>query len=129
MPSAVAVGEPYSFEMDGTEKESLVAADDLGEFARILIKVDSSPSPVYNVGGPPTTMQDLASVIKKYLPEAKIEFGNKESPFGKRGRILYRFSMERAIKDFGFSCMPIEKAVLIHINDARLEAGLEPIKV
>jgi hypothetical protein len=24
--------------------------------------------------------------------------------------------------------MPMEKAVLIHINDARLEAGLKPIK-
>jgi len=24
--------------------------------------------------------------------------------------------------------MPIEKAVLIHINDARLEAGMKPIK-
>ncbi len=128
MPSAVAVGEPYFFEMDGTEPESLVAADDLGEFARILIKAPSSPNPIYNVGGPPVTMRDLARVICKYIPDARIEFGDKESPFGKRGRILYRFSMERAKKDFGFSCMPMEQAVLIHINDARFEAGLEPIE-
>lgn len=127
MPSAVAVGKPFSFEMDGTEPESLVAADDLGEFARILIKADSSPNPIYNVGGPPKTMRDLAEAIRKYMPDASIEFGNKESPFGKRGRILYRFSMERAKRDFGFACMPMEQAVLIHLNDARLEAGLEPI--
>jgi hypothetical protein len=37
-------------------------------------------------------------------------------------------SEKRAKKDFGFSYMPIEKAVLLHINDARLEAGLKPIK-
>ena len=37
-------------------------------------------------------------------------------------------SMARAREDFGFSCMPLEEAVLIHINDARQDAGLKPIK-
>jgi nucleoside-diphosphate-sugar epimerase len=128
MPSFVAVGKPYFFEMNGTEPESLVAADDLGEFAKLLIKASSSPNPIYNIGGPPVTMQDLARVIRTYIADADITFGDKESPFGKRGRILYRYSMARAIKDFGFSCMPMEQAVLIHINDARQAAGLEPIK-
>jgi hypothetical protein len=36
-------------------------------------------------------------------------------------------SDKRAKKDFGFSCPPIEKAVLIHIKDPRAEAGLKPI--
>lgn len=128
MPSHTAVGKPFSMEMDGTSLSSLVAGDDLGEFTRILIKAPSSPNPVYNVGGPPKNARDLAEVVRKYLPEAKIEFGDKQPPFG-RGGLPWLVSMERAKKDFSFSCMPIEEAVLIHINDARLEAGMEPLKV
>ena len=130
MPSEAAVGKPYRFEFDMKGLTSLVSADDLGEFTRILIKADSSPHPVYNVGGPPTTIRDLIKVVQKYIPDAKITIGEKESPFGGRGGsgLPWKVSMARAREDFGFSCMPIEKAVLIHINDARLEAGLEPIK-
>jgi len=130
MPSMVAVGKPYSFEYDMKGLTSLVAADDLGEFTKILIKAPSSPHPVYNVGGPPTSVRDVVEVVRKYIPDARIEFGDKEPPFGGRGGggLPWKVSMARAIEDFGFSCMPLEEAVLTHINDARLEAGLEPIK-
>jgi hypothetical protein len=68
-------------------------------------------------------------VVKKYIPDAKITFGKKPmmDPEGKFG-LPWLVSEKRAKKDFGFSCMPIEKAVLLHINDARLEAGLKPIQ-
>ena len=67
--------------------------------------------------------------MKKYIPDAKITFGKNpmmdaEGKFG----LPWLVSEKRAKEDFGFSCMPIEKAVLLHINDARLEAGLKPIK-
>jgi UDP-glucose 4-epimerase len=129
IPSAAAVGKPFTMEGDGHGLASLVAADDIAEFTRILIKADSSPHPVYNVGGPPKTPRDLAAVVKKYLPDAKISFG-KQPMMDKEGRfgLPWLVSGERAKKDFGFKCLPIEKAVLIHINDARLEAGLKPIK-
>jgi len=130
MPSFCAVGKPFSMEGDGKGLASLVAADDLAEFTRLLIKAPSSPHPVYNVGGPPQNARDLAAAVKQYIPDAKITFGNrpmmdKEGKFG----LPWLVSGKRAKDDFGFSCMPIEKAVLIHINDARLEVGLEPIKV
>ena len=129
MPSNCAVGKPFAMDGDGKGLSSLVSADDVAEFTKILIKAPSSPHPVYNVGGPPKSPRDLAAVIKKYIPDAKITFGkkpmmDKEGKFG----LPWLVSEKRAKKDFGFSCMPIEKAVLIHINDARLEAGLKPIK-
>jgi hypothetical protein len=37
--------------------------------------------------------------------------------------------MARAMEDYGFSCMSINKAVRQHIKDARLEAGLKPLKI
>jgi UDP-glucose 4-epimerase len=124
-----AVGKPFSMPDDGKGLASLVSADDLAEFTRLLIKAPSSPHPVYNVGGPPKSPCDLAAAIKKYIPKAKITFGKKPmmDTDGKLG-LPWLVSGKRAKKDFGFSCMPMEKAVLIHINDARLEAGLKPIK-
>ena len=128
MPSFAAVGKPFSMEMDGTSLASLVGADDLGIFTRLLIKAPSSPHPVYNVGGPPESAKHLAEVVKKYAPDAKISFGTRTPPGGGRGGLPWLVSMARSKADFGFECMPIEKAVLIHMNDARLEAGLPPIK-
>jgi nucleoside-diphosphate-sugar epimerase len=128
MPSFAAVGKPFSMEMDGTSLSSLVGADDLGIFTRLLIKAPSSPHPVYNVGGPPETAKHLAETVKKYVPDAKITFGTRTPPAGGRGGLPWKVSMARSKADFGFDCMPIEQAVLIHINDARLEAGLPPIK-
>jgi nucleoside-diphosphate-sugar epimerase len=127
MPSFAAVGKPFRMEMDGKSLSSLVAGDDLGKFTTIMMKAPSSPNPVYNVGGPPYSARDLAEVVRKFIPDAKIEFGTQEPPFG-RGGLPWLVSMERAKKDFGFECMPIEEAVKIHINDARLEAGMEPMK-
>ncbi len=129
MPSAAAVGKPYKFEFKIDGYQSLVAADDLGEFTKILIKAPSSPHPVYNVGGPATSVQDAVDMVKKYIPDAKIEMSTKEPPFrGGGGGLPWKVSMKRAIDDFGYQCMPLAEAILIHINDARLEAGLEPIK-
>lgn len=129
MVTNCAVGKPFSMEGDGKGLASLVSADDLAEFTRRLIKARSSPYPVYNVGGPPKSPRDLAVVIKKYIPDANITFGKKPmmDTDGKLG-LPWLVSGARAKKDFKFSCMSMEKAVLIHINDARLEAGIKPLR-
>ena len=129
MPSACAVGKPYSMEGDGKGLASLVSADDVAGFTGILIKADSSPHPVYNVGGPPRTPRDLAEAVKRYVPDARIAFG-KEPMMDPEGRTGLPWLVSGALskKDFGFSCMPMEEAVLTHINDARTEAGLKSIK-
>jgi nucleoside-diphosphate-sugar epimerase len=126
IPSAAAIGKPCAVEGDGTDLSSLVSADDLAEITRLLIKADKTPHPVYNVGGSPKSPRDLAAVVKKYIPDAKITFGKNKiwDPKGKSG-LPWLVSEKLAKKDLGFSCMPIEKAVKIHINDARLEAGLK----
>jgi nucleoside-diphosphate-sugar epimerase len=129
MPSYCAVGKPFSMEGDGQGLASLVSADDLAEFTRRLIKAPSSLHPVYNVGGPPQCARDMADVIRRYIPDADISFGDRPmmDPEGKSG-LPWKVSGQRAKEDFGFTCIPLEEAVLIHINDARLDAGLELIK-
>ncbi len=127
--SLPAVGKAISFDVDGTSTSSLSSADDVAALTRILIKADSSPHSAYNVGGPPTSLGDVADAVRKYIPDARIEFGSQAPPAdrGKRG-IPWKISSARAKEDLGFSLLPLEEAVLIHINDARIEAGLEPIK-
>lgn len=127
--SLPAVGKPISFESDGTSTSSLATADDVAEIARILIKMSSSPHPAYNVGGPPTSLQDVAKVVKKYFPDAQITFGKQPPPpdRGKHG-IPWRISMARAKEDLGFTLQTLDEAVLTIANDARLEAGLPPLK-
>jgi len=128
MPSFAAVGKPFHMEGDGNSPESLVYADDVAEFTKRAVMAESSPHPVYNIGGPPTTPRQMAEVIRKYIPEAKISFGTQ--PMGMKGEagLPWLVSGERARQDFGFECLPLEEAVLRHINDARTEAGLPLIK-
>lgn len=127
--SLPAVGKPFSVEVDGNSLHSLASADDVAALLRILIKLPSSSNSAYNIGGPPTSLRQVADVVRKYISDARIEFGEQSlSLESARGGIPYRLSMERAREDFGFSCVPLEEAVSIHINDARAEAGLAPLQ-
>lgn len=129
MPSFAAIGKPFHMEGDGKGLASLVYTDDVAEFTKRAIIAESSPHPVYNIGGPATSPRQMATAIKKYIPDAKITFG-KEPMGGLKGEagLPWLVSGERAKKDFGFECLLLEEGVLRHINDARLEAGLKPVK-
>jgi UDP-glucose 4-epimerase len=125
-----ATGKPFSTDMDGTSQAALSSADDVAALTRILIKAPSSPHPVYNIASRPTSMRDIAQAIRKYIPDARIEFGSQAHPAeAARFGLPWKVSCARAREDFGFSLMPLEEAVFLHINDARLEAGLAPIQV
>jgi nucleoside-diphosphate-sugar epimerase len=124
MPSAVALGKPFHMEMDGRGLSSLVSADDLGQFTRILIKAPFSPNPVYNVGGPPTSARDMSEALRKLVPGAKITFGERSMEFPGRGGLPWKVSMARAKADFNYSCLPLDESLTIHLEDARKEARL-----
>ena len=66
----------------------------------------------------------LAAKVKEYIPDAVIEFGDKPSPFG-MGRKPLNVTSKAAKEDFGFECMSLDEGVKIHINDARMDAGME----
>jgi UDP-glucose 4-epimerase len=127
--SLPAAGRPFSVEMDGTSQSALSSADDVAALTRILIKAPASPHPVYNIASRPTSMRDIARAVLKYIPDARISFGSQAPPAeAARFGLPWRVSCARVREDFGFTQMPLENSVLLHINDARLEAGLPPIK-
>jgi UDP-glucose 4-epimerase len=123
--SLPAIGKPFSIDADGTSTSSLFTADDIAVITGILLHMESSPHPAYNVGGPPTSMMDVAGAVRRYIPDAVIEFGTVRPTKDRGGSgIPWLVSSRRAKEDLGFSLLPLEEAVLIHINDARTEAGL-----
>jgi nucleoside-diphosphate-sugar epimerase len=127
--SLPATGQSFTTAMDGNSPSALSSADDVAAFTRILIKAPSSPHPVYNIASRPTSMRDIAKAIIKYIPDARIEFGSQAPPAGAaKFGLPWKVSCARAREDFGFSLMPLEESVLLHINDARLEAGLAPVQ-
>ena len=122
--SLPAVGKPAHLECTGNWLFSTILSDEVGEFTRLALHADSSPHPAYNLGGPPVTLRDFAAAVKKYIPDAEITFGDEPEDC----ELPWKVSCDRAKEDFGFSLMPLEEAVLKHINEARAEAGMEPIE-
>jgi nucleoside-diphosphate-sugar epimerase len=128
MISLAAIGKPFSIDMDGTNQASLAPADDVAEITRLLLRLPTSPHPAYNVGAPTTTLKAVADAVLRYIPDARIQFGTKSPPVTRGRGVVTSVSMARAKEDLSFTMMPLEKAVLIHINDARTEAHLPLIK-
>ena len=127
--SLPAVGKPVKLPMDGSLPAALSSADDVAALVKLLIKAPSSPHPAYNIATPPTPLKDIADAVKKYIPDATIEFTpTAQAGPPPKGGLPGKASMELAKKDLGFTLMPLEKAVLLHINDARIEAGIGPFK-
>ncbi len=121
--SVPAMGQPLQYDIDGRSLWSLCSPDDIGAFTRLLLNAESSPHPVYNLGGPPYSLQDVAGVVRSFIPDAQISFGSERG----REELPWLYSTARAKEDFGYSMIPLEEAVRIHINDARSEMGLPSI--
>lgn len=121
--SLPAIGRPVHFSVTGDWLFSLVKSDDVAEFARIALKASSSPHSAYNLGGPPYSLKDVAAVVKKYIPDAVITFGDEPEDC----ELPWKVSSELAKQDFGFEVTPLDEAVRLHIAEARLEAGLPPL--
>jgi nucleoside-diphosphate-sugar epimerase len=122
--SLPAVGQPVHLECSGDWLFSVVKSDDIAEFTRRALKSESSPHPAYNLGGPPVSLKDVAAVVRKYIPEAEITFGDEPEDC----ELPWRVNCDLAKADFDFSVTPLEEAVRLHIKEARIEAGLEPVE-
>jgi len=118
-----AVGKPAVLECTGDWLFSLVKSEDVAEFTRLALRTASSPHPAYNLGGPPYSLKDVAKLVKKYIPDAQISFGDEPEDC----ELPWKVSCDLAKEDYGFTVTPLEKAVKLHIAEARAEAGLGPL--
>jgi UDP-glucose 4-epimerase len=122
--SLPAIGQPVHLECTGDWLFSVVKSDDIAEFTRRALKSESSPHPAYNLGGPPVCLKDVAAVVRTFIPDAVITFGDEPEDC----ELPWKVNCDLAKADFDFSVTPLEEAVRLHIKEARVEAGLEPVE-
>ena len=118
-----ASGEPVNFPKAGLMR-CPVHVDDIAEaFVRVTM-VNKSAHPIYNSGGYPISLGDLANIVKKYLPDAEINFASTD---GKDESGNYLVDNNRLLGEFELEYPPIEQRVLQIINDVRREEGLPQV--
>ncbi len=99
----------------------MIHAEDAAE---IFVQVTLSNTLNHNIyisGGSLATIQDVADLVKGFIPDAQITTGDQPVPH------VYLVDNSRMLADVGYELPPLQVRVLDHINDARREAGLQPI--
>ena len=121
MMSLPAIGRPVNMQFDPNEASPMIHAEDAAE---IFVQVSLSNNlqhPIYISGGHLATIQDIANIVKEYVPEAQITTGDRPVPH------VYLVDNSRMLSDIGYEMAPLRVRVLEHMNDARAEAGLPPL--
>ncbi len=118
-----AAGEPVSF----PKKDYMrlpVHVDDVSEaFVRVTL-ADSTHHSLYNTGGIPVSMGDLADIVRGFLPDAQISF---DSEGGLEDSGNYMVDNSRLLGEFELEYPSLETWVRKIIDEVRRDAGLPPV--
>ena len=101
-----------------------IHVEDIAEaFTRVLL-ADSTHYPIYNSGGHPISLGDLADMVKEFLPDAQIDF---DSEGGLENSGNYLVDNSRLRDEFEIEYAPFRQRVREIINDVRQDSGLPPV--
>ena len=118
-----AAGEPVGF----PKKDYMrlpVHVDDVAEaFVRVTLS-DSPHHTLYNTGGIPASLGDLADIVRGFLPDAQISF---ESDGGREDSGNYLVDNSRLLGEFELEYPPLETWISNIINEVRRDNGLPPV--
>ena len=121
MMSLPAVGKPISMPFHQDELSPMIHAEDAAEiFVRVALS-DSLKHRVYISGGHLCTIGEMADIVREFIPDAQITTGDQAVPH------IYLVDNSRMLADIGYELAPLRVRILEHINDARREAGMDPI--
>ena len=122
LTSLPAVGKPVDIPLSPSEASAMIYVEDVAEIFLRAVQSDNLKSPVYISGGHLATLGEMAGMVKRFIPEAEITLGDGPVPH------VYLVDNSRMLRDIGYELPPLEDRVLDHINEARRESGLEPIR-
>ena len=121
MMSLPAIGQPVAMDFDPSEASPMIHAEDAAEmFVQVALSTSLNHS-IYISGGHLATIQDMANLVRDFVPDAQISTGDRPVPH------VYLVDNSRMLADIGYEMAPLRVRVLEHMNDARREAGLPPI--
>ena len=63
----------------------------------------------------------MADIVRSFIPDAQITMGDQAVPH------IYLVDNSRMLADIGYEMAPLPVRILEHINEAREDAGLQPI--
>jgi nucleoside-diphosphate-sugar epimerase len=115
-----ARGRPVHLPQKGLMR-LLVHVEDMAEiFARVLL-AETPRHSLYNSGGIPVSLGELADIVRRFLPDAKITFA---SDGGREDSGNYLVDWSRLAKEFGIEYPGLHTRVLEVINDVRRDESL-----
>jgi len=115
-----ARGKPVHLPKKGLMR-LLIHVEDMAEvFARILL-ADAPRHSLYNSGGIPVSLGELADVVRQFLPDAQITFAQEG---GREDSGNYLVDWSRLAKEFGVEYPGLHTRVLDIINAVRRREGL-----
>ncbi|MFZ0877865.1 MAG: NAD(P)-dependent oxidoreductase [Candidatus Acidiferrales bacterium] len=121
--SKPAIGEPVMLPFDPQTRDTWIFKDDCAEqLVRLALKPKLSHF-AYNSGGQCVSASELAATVKKWIPDAKIDFDSNRGGTP----LIDNQDGTRLIREIDFVPRPLEEGVRAHINEARFAAGLPPV--
>jgi nucleoside-diphosphate-sugar epimerase len=118
-----ARGKPVHLPQKGLMR-LLVHVEDMAEiFARVLL-AEAPRHSLYNSGGIPVSLGELADIVRGFLPDAKITFAEEG---GREDSGNYLVDWSRLAKEFGIEYPGLHTRVLEVINDVRRSEGLHAL--
>jgi nucleoside-diphosphate-sugar epimerase len=99
----------------------LIHVEDIAEvFARVLL-AETPRHSLYNSGGIPASLGELADIVREFIPDAKITFTNEG---GREESGNYLVDWSRLAKEFGIEYPGLHTRVLEVLNEVRQQEGL-----
>jgi nucleoside-diphosphate-sugar epimerase len=99
-----------------------IHVDDIAEvFVRVLL-ADAPRYNIYNSGGTPISLGELAHMVRGFLPDAQIHFQHETG--GKDSSSNYLIDNRRLVQEFEIEYPPFPQRVLQIINEVRQQEGL-----
>ncbi len=118
-----ALGKPGFANWPSTGPRNIVGVSDIAQLYTKMALAEEAKHDTYMGTGPSPTGNELARIVKKYLPNAEITFDEK-------ARVpAWNFDNSRAVKEFGWKIQSVEEMVLDEINGTRESAGLPRVGV
>ena len=119
--SLPAIGKPVSMPFHQDELSPMIHAEDAAEIFVRAALAEKLNHPVYISGGSMCTIKEMADIVREIIPDAQISTGDQLVPH------VYNVDNSRMLADIGYEIAPLRQRILDHINDARAEAGMDPI--
>ena len=118
-----ALGKPGYGNWPSAGPRNIVGVGDIAQLYTKMALADEVKQDTYMGTGPAPTGNELAALVKKYLPKAEITFDEKS-------RVpAWNFDNSKTVKEFGWKIQSVEEMVLDEINGTREAGGLPNVGV